>query len=569
LLDRTRRDAGRQLVASGKAIHIEELDADSNNPFASDEPSSNRWLLTTCVAGLAGAIAIGSTLLGFLGGEHGGDQALASVNPADFWQRTEAIIKGNYNGEIAEVVALKPYSEISIAYRPDDSEPVDKIVVIPARELTGSIAGQYPSVSADVLPYGAGDKTMVLDQSIQIGSLDPTNITTIAKTPPPEPVDETIRLGKNEILADRLTALGVTIESARALARAIEPVYPRQLLKAGQVFEVTLDKHQDFYGNDVIFPVRVAFSPGPSENIVVESDEDGRFIARVHGAREGTRSRYATESPQYRSKARIGSSLYATAKDEGVPDYIINEMMRVYAFDVDFQRQVRTGDEFEVFYGNPITGSSTKRKVLLYASLEFAGGSKTYYRFTTPDDGHTDYFDETGRSATKGLLRTPVSGARLTSGFGMRKHPLLGYSRMHAGVDFGVPHGTPIKAAGSGAVETAGRGGAYGIMVKIQHEGGYQTLYAHMSRLAEGIRQGGKVNQGQIIGYVGSTGRSTGPHLHYEVRVQDRPVNPMKVRVAGGRQLKGAILATFMQHQNKIVAMMKEAPEATQLAQNE
>ncbi len=439
--------------------------------------------------------------------------------------------------------------------------------MIPARELSGSIADQYPSVSADVLPYGAGDKTMVLEQNVQIGSLDPTNITTIAKTPPPEPVDETIKLGKNEALADRLTALGVTIESARALARAIEPVYPQKLHKAGQVFEVTLDKRQDFYGNDVIFPVRVAFSPGPSENIVVESDEDGHFIARIDGAREGTRSRYATEAPQYRSKSRVGSSLYTTALDEGVPDYIINEMMRVYAFDVDFQRQVRTGDEFEVFYGNPITGSSTKRKVLLFASLEFDGGTKAYYRFTTPDDGLTDYYDETGRSATKGLLRTPVSGARLTSSFGMRKHPLLGYSKMHAGVDFGVPHGTPIKAAGSGLVETAGRGGAYGIMAQIQHSGGYRTLYAHMSRLAEGIRPGVKVRQGQIIGYVGSTGRSTGPHLHYEVRVKDRPVNPMKVRVAGGRQLEGKILDTFKQHRTKIVAMMKEAP-ATQIAQN-
>ncbi|MDP9139086.1 MAG: M23 family metallopeptidase, partial [Pseudomonadota bacterium] len=285
--------------------------------------------------------------------------------------------------------------------------------------------------------------------------------------------------------------------------------------------------------------------------------------------REGTRSRYAAESPHYRSKSRIGSSLYATAKDDGVPDYIINEMMRVYAFDVDFQRQVRTGDEFEVFYGNPITGSSTKRKVLLYSSLEFAGGNKSYYRFTTPDDGHTDYFDETGRSATKGLLRTPVSGARLTSGFGMRKHPLLGYSKMHAGVDFGVPHGTPIKAAGSGVIETAGRGGAYGNMVKIQHDGGYRTLYAHMSRIAEGIRQGGKVNQGQIIGYVGSTGRSTGPHLHYEVRVKDRPVNPMKIRVAGGRQLDGTILAAFKQHKNQIVEMMADAPASTQIAQNQ
>jgi murein DD-endopeptidase MepM/ murein hydrolase activator NlpD len=163
-------------------------------------------------------------------------------------------------------------------------------------------------------------------------------------------------------------------------------------------------------------------------------------------------------------------------------------------------------------------------------------------------------------------LRTPVSGARLTSGFGMRKHPLLGYSKMHAGVDFGVPQGTPIKAAGSGLVEEAGRDGGYGIKVKIQHDGGYRTLYAHMSRLAEGLRPGAKVNQGQIIGYVGSTGRSTGPHLHYELRVKDRPVNPMKVRVAGGRQLEGRMLADFKKHQEKIVAMMLET---TQLAQNQ
>jgi murein DD-endopeptidase MepM/ murein hydrolase activator NlpD len=569
LLDRTRRDAGRPSVAARKAIHIEELDADPNNPFAADEPSGNRWLLTTCIAGLAGAIVIGSALLGFVGNDAGGDQALASVNPADFWQRTGAIIKGNYDGENAEVVALRPYSEVAISYRPDARDPAEKVVVIPARELTGSIAGQYPSVSADVLPYGAGDRTIVLDQSVEIGSLDPTNITTIAKTPPPEPVDAAIVLARNETLSDRLTALGVTVESARALAKAIEPVYPQQLFKAGQRFEVTLDKHQDFYGNDVIFPVRLSFSPGPNEDIVVESDEDGQFTAHIDGAREGTRSRYALEAPQYRARSKIGSSLYATAKDEGVPDYIINEMMRIYAFDVDFQRQVRTGDQFEVFYGNPTTGTSTKRKVLHYASLEFAGGQKTYYRFTTPDDGHTDYYDETGRSATKGLLRTPVSGARLTSGFGMRKHPLLGYSKMHAGVDFGVPQGTPIKAAGSGLVEEAGRGGAYGIMVKIKHEGGYRTLYAHMSRLAEGMRPGIKVNQGQIIGYVGSTGRSTGPHLHYEVRDKERPVNPMKVRVAGGRQLEGKILETFRKHQSKIVAMMKEAPLATQLAQNQ
>ena len=571
MLDRSRHDAGRQHATRGpsaKAIHIEELDTDHHNPFGTaDEPSGNRWMLTTCVAGIAGSMVIGSALLGFLGDRASTDAALASFSPSELWQRTQAALKGDYNGQITEAIALKPYREVSLAYRAKGEESISQII-LPAREITGSIGGQYPSVSADALPYGAGIKPVVLEGTIEIASIDTQNITTIAKTPPPEPVDSTIMLAKGETLHDRLVALGVTIEAARALIRAIEPVYPQELLRPGQIFEITLDKQQDFYGNDVIFPVRVAFAPAPDEQILVESDEDGRFVARLEGKQDVLQPRYAS-APQYRSKARISSTLYATAKDQGIPDYIINEMMRIYAYDVDFQRQVRAGDEFELFYGNPITGTSRNRKVLLYASLDYAGGNKTYYRYTTPDDGHTDYFDESGRSATKALARTPVSGARLTSGFGMRKHPLLGYSKMHMGVDFGAPPGTPIKASGNGVVEIAGRNGAYGNMVKLKHADGYETLYAHMSRIAENMPVGTKINQGQIIGYVGATGRATGPHLHYEVRLNDKPVNPLKLRVAGGRQLQGPILKAFLEHKNSILAMMKNAPSTTRVAQSQ
>jgi murein DD-endopeptidase MepM/ murein hydrolase activator NlpD len=548
-------------------MHIEELDSDPHNPFvASDEPTDKRWMLTTCVAGIAGSVVIGSALLGFLA-DDSSDSALASLSPAQLWQRTQAALKGDYNGEITRAVALKPYKEISLAYPQAPQERL-KTIILPAREITGSLGGEYPSISSDSLPYGSGAKPVVLDGTIQFTSIDTQNITTIAKTPPPEPVDSTIMLAKGESLEDRLIALGVTIEAARALSKAIEPVYPQQLIKPGQVFEVTLDKQQDFYGNDVIFPVRVTFTPAPNEQIVVESDEDGRFAAHLSADKEKAQPLFAS-APQYRAKARISSTLYASAKDQGIPDYIISEMMRIYAYDVDFQRQVRTGDAFEVFYGNPITGTSRNRKVLLYASLDYAGGSKTYYRFTTPDDGHTDYYDENGRSATKALARTPVSGARLTSGFGMRKHPLLGYSKMHMGVDFGAPPGTPIKASGTGTVEIAGRSGSYGIMVRLMHPDGYETLYAHMSRLAENITPGSKVNQGQTIGYVGSTGRATGPHLHYEVRQNGKPVNPLKVRVAGGRELQGPILKTFLEHKNSILAMMKNAPSTTRVAQNQ
>lgn len=543
------------------AIHIEDLDNDHDDPFHHEEPRHNRWLLTTCVAGVAGSLVIASALLGIFGEESPGTTQQASLDPANFWQqRSQGSLKGDYNGEVAETVDLQPFEEANEASADPDAEPAS---VIEASAEPDS--GSYPTISSENLPYG--NQPTVLDGSVELPAFDTENITTIAKTPPPEPVDETIKLAGGETLSRRLVALGVTPEAASSLSSAIEPVFPASLMKSGMVFEVTLDKQQDFYGNDVIFPVRVSFKPGPDEEILVESDEDGQFAARVVGANEGQRSRYA-EYPQLRAAAQVGASLYATAKDKGIPDYIITEMIRIFSYDVDFQRQVKAGDHFELFYGTPISGSSSKRKVLLYAALEINGKMKRYYRYTTAEDGITDYFDENGQSATKGLLRTPVSGARLTSGFGMRSHPLLGYSKMHTGIDFGAPQGTPIKAAGSGTIMKAGRGGGYGNVVQVQHQGPYSTLYAHMSRIADGIRPGVKVRQGQVIGYVGSTGRSTGPHLHYEIRVDDRPVNPLKVRVAGGRQLSAQALASFRQVQNKIVAMMKSAPEATEVAQN-
>jgi murein DD-endopeptidase MepM/ murein hydrolase activator NlpD len=336
-------------------------------------------------------------------------------------------------------------------------------------------------------------------------------------------------------------------------------------MKTGTRFELTLDRQFDFYGRDVIFPVELSFQPGPDETITVQADEDGRFVAAIAGAKAGAKSQYADYN-HFRTRAKVGSSLYGTAKDNKVPGYIVAELTRIFAYDVDFQRQVKANDSFDVFYGNPLTGSSSKRKVLHYAQLTLDGKTKTYYRFTTKD-GQTDYYDENGRSAQKSLLKTPVSGARLTSGFGMRRHPLLGYSKMHAGVDFGAPHGTPIRAAGSGVVELAGRHGAYGITVEIKHDNKYETLYAHMSKLAAGIRRGAKVNQGQIIGYVGSTGRSTGPHLHYEVHVNDRPINPTRIKAAGGKHLSGKELARFNQLKARVEAMMQQAPSPLQVAE--
>ena len=540
-LIRVRAAAIRRRMRSPGVEAVQEPEVDA---LLEEDNPQNRWLLTTCVAGVAVSLIIGSAALGMFARSTAPLPAYAAVDKASMVGLPSLKKLPATSNEKPKLAAYQPAEPLAA------EEPADK--------------QNYPEISTEGLPYGDG-KTIVLDAEITSAEQESENITTISMTPPAEPVDEVFRLAKGETLIDALSRRGVAKDAAEALAAALEPVFPAKLMKEGTSIELTLDRQQDFYGRDAIFPVELAFKPGPNETIRVLADEDGRFVAGIAGADAGAKSKYA-DGGHYRTKAKVGSSLYATAKDHGVPDYIVAEMTRVFAYDVDFQRQVKADDSFELFYGSPLTGSSTKRKVLHYAQLTLGGKAKTYYRYTT-GDGQTDYFDERGQSATKALLKTPVSGARLTSGFGMRRHPLLGYSKMHAGVDFGAPSGTPIRAAGSGTVEIAGRHGAYGVTAKIKHNGKYETLYAHMSKLAPGIRRGARVNQGQIIGYVGSTGRSTGPHLHYEVRIKDRAVNPNRIQITGGKSLADKDLMKFRLLKQRVLAMMQTAPVAVKLAQ--
>jgi len=551
--DRPYRARARVATAQQPARQTKAASSEIENPFEV-EPVHHRWLLTTCVAGIAGSLVIGSAVLGVFGENAAPRDAYAAVDKASL---TGDLNLGNLAGAERSVMGHK---ELSDAYQPQPE--VSGGLVIPERDLSNS--NIYPEITADELPYGEG-RTIVLDAEIEAIGHDQQNITTITKQVPPDPTDESFALAKGDTLIGLLTDRGVSRDAAQALASAVDAIFPTSMMREGTKIDLTLDRQLDFYGREVIFPVELSFQPGPDETIKVEADEDGRFVAAVDGAKAGAKSQYA-QVDYFRTKAKVGSSLYGTAKDNKIPDYITAELTRVFSYDVDFQRQVKAGDMFEVFYGNPLTGSSSKRKVLHYAQLTLSGQTKTYYRFTTAD-GQTDYYDENGRGAQKSLLKTPVSGARLTSGFGMRRHPLLGYSKMHTGVDFGVPYGTPIRAAGSGTVEIAGRHGAYGITVEIRHNKKYETLYAHMSKLAAGVRRGAKVNQGQIIGYVGSTGRSTGPHLHYEVRMDSRPVNPTRIKAAGSKQLAGKELSKFKQLKQKVLAMMQQAPSATQVAQ--
>ena len=220
-------------------------------------------------------------------------------------------------------------------------------------------------------------------------------------------------------------------------------------------------------------------------------------------------------------------------------DDVFNTFVQVLGFSVDFQREVRKGDEFEVLFESSkdiISGKTVTGSRLHYISMTLSGDKIEFFHHDHQDGG-SGWYDEGGNSAARTLMRTPVNGARLSSGYGQRKHPVLGYSKMHRGIDFAASIGTPIMAAGSGVIEYAGRNGSYGNYVRIRHNSTYKTAYAHLSKVKTGISPGTRVSQGEIIGYVGNTGRSTGPHLHYEILVNNRQVNPLTVRLPAGKSM--------------------------------
>ena len=246
----------------------------------------------------------------------------------------------------------------------------------------------------------------------------------------------------------------------------------------------------------------------------------------------------------------INESLYKSAINADVPPNIIMQFVNLYGFDVDFQREIRNGNIIKIYYEVFLDNKLNIRKAgnIKFASLALSKNTYELYKYTTNDNNKSEYFDAAGKSAVKALMKTPINGASLSSGYGMRKHPILGYDRLHQGVDFAAPTGTPIMAAGAGFIEKIGMNGGAGNYIKIKHVNGYKTAYGHMNKFAAGLKKGSKVTQGQTIGFVGSTGMSTGPHLHYEVIFNNKKINPMKMKLPSGRKLKGVILDDFIKY---------------------
>ena len=257
-------------------------------------------------------------------------------------------------------------------------------------------------------------------------------------------------------------------------------------------------------------------------------------------------------------KNTINSSLYTAATEAQIEPNIIIEFARIYGFEIDFQRDIRKGDIFEIYYEKFVDDNDVVRDTgkIIYAYMNVNNREINLYNFNDGND--IGYYDISGKSIVKSLMKTPINGARLSSSFGMRKHPILGFNKMHRGTDFAAPTGTPIMASGSGTITRARWCGGGGNCVKIRHNSTYETIYAHMSKFARGIKEGKKVKQGQIIGYVGSTGMSTGPHLHYEVVVNGKKVNSQKLKLPSGKILKNKAREEFELNRIKIDLKLAE-----------
>ena len=363
---------------------------------------------------------------------------------------------------------------------------------------------------------------------------------------------------KGDTITSIVREQGATPEEAKSIAATLGVRGRDGGLKEGEKVRILMAPAGPGPGQR-LQPYRVIIANDSAVEAVAALSDLGKYVAvDVQSMNTTTETAEASDDDDDDGTGvRLYQSIYETALRNKVPAAVIEDMIRIYSYDVDFQRKVQPGDSFDVFFAGEDEGATiTEKTEVLFASLTVAGETKKYYRFQTPDDAVVDYYDETGKSAKKFLVRKPVNNAIMRSGFGSRRHPILGYVKMHTGVDWATAYGTPIFASGNGVVEVAGWEGGYGKYVKLKHNNGYETAYGHMSAFAKGLEPGKRVRQGQVIGFVGSTGQSTGAHVHYEILVNGRFVDPMRIKLPRGRSLDGPLMSGFEKERDRLDAMM-------------
>ncbi|AID32630.1 M23 family metallopeptidase [Mesorhizobium loti] len=369
--------------------------------------------------------------------------------------------------------------------------------------------------------------------------------------------EEIIPFTKDTDLTEAFADSGYTGDDATGMAEAIAKLLNAPTLKAGTVLRVGLEVH-----GDAAKVVRTSVYDRTTHIVTIALDDRGQYVpAQEPDPNPELLTAFDDSSAPVVVRGNLPTvydGIYRTAYSYGMSKKMTQRLIKLLASGVDFQSRLNPSDRLEVLFSQPDGDDQTSDdSELLYVSATFGGTTRNFYRFQM-QDGSSDYFDEDGSSAQQFLLRNPLPNGRFTSGFGARKHPILGYVRMHTGTDWAAPIGSPIIAAGNGVVEKAGWAGGYGKQIILRHANGYETSYNHQSAFAKGIAPGVRVRQGQVIGYLGQTGLSTGPHLHYELIVNGTKVDSMRVRLPVGKVLKGDDLVAFKRERERIDDLLKQ-----------
>ena len=352
------------------------------------------------------------------------------------------------------------------------------------------------------------------------------------------------KIASGETFDEILESYSIEKSEIKKIKSSLEDKVNLNKLNTKQIIQFNLDKTNNKI-NEFIYQ-----TSNTQKILLIRNIENDKFKEEVLSIKLGKKIVYKENI--------ILQSLYKAASEENIPANTIVEFARIYGFQIDFQRDIRKKDKFQIMYEIFINEKNeiVETGEILFANLKLSGQDNSLYYFD--NDGNQGHYDKNGKSVKKALMKTPINGARLSSPFGMRKHPIDGFNKMHRGTDFAAPMGTPIMASGDGVIKKAGWCGGGGNCVKIRHNSTYQTIYAHMSKFARGIKTGVRVKQGQTIGYVGSTGKSTGPHLHYEVIVNGKKVNSQKLRLPSGKILKGKERKIFETKKIKLDVLKSE-----------
>jgi murein DD-endopeptidase MepM/ murein hydrolase activator NlpD len=482
------------------------------------------------------------------------------------------------NATADDTPAAEPDAEVAFVTR--DMAPIMpklKIALLtPTDEVIARVreAAEWSDKAANHLPVAANITGIKLAYAGE-GSVDPyagfearvipENITLLPKTTTQttggNALNEKLIIAKKgESLPTILRDLGAAPTDISTIARVLGPRGMIGGIKEGQKLRILM---APVSGTQQLQPIRVIIAGDSGIDAVVALADTGKYVSVdvKNIDTEVAENSEDNNDENDTSGVRLYQSVYETALRNRIPRPIIEDLIRIYSYDVDFQRKVQPGDSFEVLYaGEEETPVADSRNEVLFATLTVGGDTKKFYRFHSPDDGLVDYYDESGKSAKKFLVRKPVLSGIMRSGFGLRRHPILGYTKMHTGVDWATDSGTPIYASGNGTIEKVGWESGYGKYIRIRHTNGYETAYGHMTAYARGIEEGTRVRQGQVIGFVGSTGLSTGSHLHYEILVNGRFVDPMRIKLPRGRVLEGQVLASFEKERERLDGIMARKP---------